>query len=156
MKNFDILGFKKAWNDIANYRDWIRTIKREETNPDSIYRRFDMGKNIFYNIYVVVTLPDSDENLPENILRMRVLESLAPINRYLDENLRFGEYLTPEFNRVYDGGAPTLSYVIMYRFTFHKFSVKWLLTRLGLIGCLIFAGFKIPWQNLFSWISNLI
>ena len=152
----DILGFKAAWNDFDNYRDWIKTIKREEADKNSTYNKFNMGKNYFHNIYVILTLPPENKDLPDEILQMRVTESLIPVNRYLDETLKFAEYLTPEFSRVFNNDEPTLSYLAVYRFTFHKLSLSWALWRLSLIGGLTLAAFKIPWQTMGQWISSLI
>jgi hypothetical protein len=152
----DFLGFRKVWNDIDNYIDWIKTVKREEKNPQSMYRKFNMDKNIFYNIYVIYTLGEEERSLPEAIQRLRVTESISPLNRYLDEKLRFAEYLTPEFSRVYDGGEPTMHFLIVYRFTFRKLSLKWFLWRVALIGGITWLGFKANWPDLIEWISNLI
>lgn len=152
----DFLGIKAAWNDFDNYRDWIRTIKREEADKKSLYNRFNMGKNYFHNIYVIVTLPGENQQLPEEIQRLRVTESIVPLNRYLDETLKFAEYLTPEFSRIAKDGELTLSYLIVYRFTFRKLSLSWVLWRLGLTAGLSVAAFKIPWETVTQWISNLI
>jgi hypothetical protein len=43
-----------------------------------------------------------DNPLPENVKRVKVLESLNPLNRYLDEDLGFAECLTCEFNQFED------------------------------------------------------
>ena len=88
--------------DITNYRAWIKTIKQEKENPNSLWHRFNMKHNDFYVIYFPMSLPEEDRALPDNIKRMRVVESLAPVHRYLDEDLEFAEYIVPEFNQFYD------------------------------------------------------
>lgn len=154
---FDFLGLRSAWLDIANYREWIRTIKREKNNPQSLFNKYDLSHNMTYMLYLVLTLPEEDKLIPDNIKRLRVIDSLRPVNRYLDEELRFAEYLVPEFNQVMDeDGEPTLSYVIAYRFAFKTIGLGWILKRLLLLGVLTFVGFKIPWQQLTEWISTLI
>lgn len=152
----NMLGIKRVWSDIKNYREWIKTIKAEEANPDSLYSKYKMDKNIFYNIYVIVTLPDEDKILPEKIQRLRLIESLAPLNRYLDSQLKFAEYLTPEFSRVYDNDEPTLNYLVVYRFTFQKLSLKWILSRLIFAGIITWSAFNIPFEKIIQWISSLI
>ena len=152
----DFLGIKAAWNDFDNYRDWKRTIRAEEANSESTFNNFNMGRNYFFNVYVVVTLPGEDAVLPEEVQKMRVYETIRPINNYLDNQLKFAEYLTPEFSRVIQDGQPTLSFLVVYKFTFHKLSIKWILWRLGGLAALTTAGFQVPWTNLFTWISNLI
>ena len=155
-RKFDILGFRKAWRDIANYRDWIQTIKQEEENKDSLFNRFNMGRNQFYNIYVIVSLPSEGDVLNEQLQRIRVTESLAPIHRYIDEQLGFAGSITPEFNRIYQDGEPTLNYLVNYIFTFDKLSVKWGISRALILSALTYGGFQVPWTELITWISNLI
>jgi len=152
----DFLGIKGVWNDLVNYREWVHTIKQEEKNKKSIYNKFNMGRNYFYNIYSIITLPPENENLPDEIQQLRVIESLVPVNKYLDETLRFAEYLVPEFSRVYDGDEPTLNFLIVYRFAFQKLSLSWFLWRLGIIGGLLWSAFIIPWNKILEWISPLI
>ena len=58
MKNFlnpNNWGIVKIYRDFDNYRDWIRTIKREEKDPKSKYNQFKFSKNYFYNIYLTFT-----------------------------------------------------------------------------------------------------
>lgn len=151
------LGIISAWKDIQNYRDWISTINREKNDPNSLYNKFGMDHNITYMIYFILSLSPEDVYLPDKVKKLRVFDSLTPINRYLDEDLGFAEYLVPEFNLILDEDKnPTLDYVIAYRFATKTIGIKWFFKMLiGLIG-LIYIIIKIPWQNLISWILNLI
>jgi len=131
--------------DIENYRAWIRAIKKEKKDQNSLWTRFGMNHNFFYVIYFPMSLPEEDKALPDNIKRMRVVESLAPVHRYLDEDLNFAEYIVPEFNQFYDdNNQPTLNYGIVYRFAFHRLSLSWLISRLIVIGGLVWAFLKWP------------
>ena len=151
------LPFTDAWRDISNYNNWIQTIKREKRNPNSLFNKYNIDNNYFYNIYLIVTLPEEDYVLPDNIKRLRLVETLAPIHRYIDTELGFAEYIVPEFNQVYDDeNKPTLSYVVVYRFAFKKLSVKYIISRIFYLIIFYFLITKIPWIKIFSWISSLI
>jgi len=131
--------------DIVNYREWIKTINKEKANPNSLWHKFGMNHNFFYVIYLPITLPQEDKVLPDNIKRMRVIESLAPVHRYIDEDLQFAEYIVPEFNQFFDDeNQPTLAYGIVYRFAFKRLSIKWVLSRSIIIGGLLWAFIKWP------------
>lgn len=140
--------------DIKNYIDWIKTINREKANKKSLWYKFNMRHNYFYTIYFPLTLPDEDKALPDNIKRLRVVESLAPVHRYIDEELQFAEYIVPEFNQFYDeDNQPTLVYGIVYRFAFKRLSIGWVIYRLLVIGGLIWAFTTYP---IIEWLKNLI
>lgn len=143
--------------DIRNYRDWIKTIKKEKENQNSLWHRFGMKHNAFYVIYFPMSLPDEDRHLPDNIKRMRVVESLAPVHRYFDEDLQFAEYIVPEFNQFYDDeNQPTLTYGIVYRFAFKRLSLGWVISRSILIGAITWALVKWPViSSLVEFITNL-
>jgi len=119
--------------DLSNYSKWISVIKEEKSNPLSKYNKFDFSNNIFYVIYTVISLKDEEKVLPEEIKKMKVLELMAPINRYLDEDLGFADYLVPEVSEFYDeNNLPTLKYGLVYKFAFKRLSLKWVLYRLAL------------------------
>lgn len=139
--------------DIQNYIDWIKTIDKEKLNPKSKWYKFNMNHNYFYTIYFVTALPDEDKVLPDNIKRLRLIELLSPVHRYLDEELQFAEYIIPEFNQFYDeNNEPTLMYGIVYRFAFKKISIKWLISRTIILAALIWALIKFP---VISFLINL-
>lgn len=145
------------FKDIKNYREWIKTIKREKANPQSLWYRFKMNHNFFYTVYFHLTLPQEDSALPDNIKKLRVVESLAPVHRYFDEDLQFAEYIVPEFNQFYDDEKkPTLAYGIVYRFAFKRLSLRWLISRLVIIGGLTWAFIKYPIiQSIIELVTNL-
>lgn len=129
--------------DIRSYRKWINAIREERANPNSKFNKFELNANYFYVLYLPITLPQEDAALPDNIKRLRVVENLAPIHQYLDNDLGFADYIVPEFNQFYDeDNNPTLTYGIVYRFAFKKLSLKWVLSRILFLAAAIFAIFK--------------
>ncbi|HPI82009.1 MAG TPA: hypothetical protein PK122_02145 [Candidatus Paceibacterota bacterium] len=129
--------------DIRSYRKWINAIREERANPNSKFNKFELNANYFYVLYLPITLPQEDAALPDNIKRLRVVENLAPIHQYLDNDLGFADYIVPEFNQFYDeDNNPTLTYGIVYRFAFKKLSLKWVLSRTLFLAAAIFAIFK--------------
>lgn len=150
-------GWVKVYRDFENFYDWVRTIKKEKANPKSKFNEWKLEHTKLYDVYVIVSLDIEDSPLPEVIKRTKVVESLNPLNRYLDEELGFAECLSCEFNQFEDDQKnPTLSYLIVYRFIWNKFSLLWLLKFLIINGILVWFIVKfniIP--LIISWISNL-
>jgi len=143
--------------DIENYIDWIKTVKKEASNPKSLFHKFNMKYNIFYILYFTITLPQEDDNLPDNIKRMRVVESLAPVHRYLDEDLQFAEYIVPEFSQFYKDDKPTLTYAVIYRFAFKRLSLGWVISRSILLAGLTWVFYKYSLINMaIEWMQALI
>ncbi len=147
-------GLTRALRDIENYRDFIRIIKREKADPNSKYTKRNLSHNYFYMIYFTMDVDETETQLPQQVMRLRLVESLAPLHRYLDEELGFAECLTPEFNQYYDdAGNPTLTYLISYRFSFNKISLWWGIKWSVLITALTILLIKLP---IVEWIQNLI
>lgn len=146
MKNFlnpNNWGLVKVYRDFDNYRDWIKTIKREEKDPNSKYNKFKFNRNYFYNVYLTVSLDEVDLQTTEIVQRLKIVEMLNPVHRYLDDELGFAECLTPEFNQfVDDKGNKTLTYLIMYRFAFNKFSLSWLFRWIIFVSILVYLFTK--------------
>lgn len=133
-------GIVKVYRDFENYADWIKTIKREQKNPNSKFNQWKLNRNYFYNVYTTVSLDDVDMQTTEIVQRLKIIEMLNPVHRYLDEELGFAECLTPEFNQfIDDKGNKTLTYLVVYRFSFNKFSINWLLRWMFIIGALWFV-----------------
>ena len=156
-KNSFRLPIVDAWKDFKNYLEWIKIIKNERDDPNSLYNKYDIKHNFFYNIYLGITLPQEDSVLPSKIKRMRVVESLAAVHRYIDVDLGFAEYIVPEFNQVVDDeGNETLTYVIVYRFAFKKLSLMFIIKRLLILGGVYLLATKLPWEKIYTWISSLM
>jgi hypothetical protein len=150
-KKLPIIGVIR---DISNYRSWIKTIQAEAYDPHSKFNKFGLDFNFFYVLYVPVSLPQEDVVLPENIKRLRLMEILAPLHQYLDNDLGFAGSIVPEFNQFYDDeGNPTLVYGVIYRFAFDTLSLKWVLTRAFFTTAVIFVLVKWP---ILSWLFDTI
>lgn len=127
-------GLYKSYIDIKNYYDFIQTIKKEKLNKTSKFNKWNLKTNYFYNIYFTYDLDESESNLPDNVKKLRLIESLAPLHIYLDEELGFAECLVPEISQFYnDKNEPTLTYLVMYRFAFNKLSLGWVIKWLTII-----------------------
>lgn len=150
-------GIVKVWRDIENYRDWCRVIKSEEANKFSKYNKWKLNRNRFCTLYFTHSISETEAQLPEQIQRMRMIESMAPLHRYLDEELGFAGNLVPEFNQFYDEeGEPTLTYLIAYRFAFDALSLKWIikfLLKLAVTLTIIILFFK---HGGVQWLQGLI
>lgn len=147
-------GIVKALRDLTNYADFRRIIKKERQNPDSKFNKWNLNHNYFYTIYFTMDIKDEEAQLPEEIKRMRLIESLGNLHRYLDEELGFAECLAPEFNQFIDEkGNATLTYLIAYRFTFNKLSMWWIIKWLAIFGAAI-VGFN--YITDLSFVSNVL
>jgi hypothetical protein len=150
-------GISKVIRDIQNYRDFIKVIDKEKSNKNSKYNLWKLNHNYFYTIYFTMDIEETEAQLPEKIMRMRMIESLAPLHRYLDEELGFAECLSPEFNQFYDeNGDPTLTYLIAYRFVFNKLSIRWLIKFLLKWAVLITAVSIFVKRGGIQWLQGLI
>jgi hypothetical protein len=148
-------GITKVYRDIENYRDWIRIIKREEADYQSKYSKWKLKHNFFYTIYFTMDIEENEAQLPEQIKRLRLIESLAPLHRYLDDDLGFAGCLTPEFNQFFDNdGKPTLTYLIAYRFSFNKLSLNWVIRWLFISIALLIGLMNLA--PLLAWMQTLI
>jgi len=147
-------GLFRVIRDLRNYFDFIRTIKKEKYNSKSKYNKWKLNHNAFYTIFFTIDIEESEKALPEQVMKLRMIESLAPLHRYLDEELGFAECLTPEFNQFYDEeGNPTLTYLITYRFSFNKLSFWWVVRWALIIPTIIILFTKL---NIIQWIMHLI
>ncbi|NMC58106.1 MAG: hypothetical protein GYA51_01730 [Candidatus Methanofastidiosa archaeon] len=144
--------------DLQNYAAWIKIVDREKADPHSEYNKWGMKHNFFYTVYFPIRLPEEDRVLPDSIKRLRVVETLGPVHRYIDEELQFAEYIVPEFNQFYDdNNEPTLAYGIVYRFAFKRLSLKWVISRTIIMGLLTWALIKFPIiSTVVEWLKNLI
>jgi len=151
-------GLVRVYRDFENFADWKRVIKEEQSKPLSKYNQWKLERTKLYDIYTIVSLDEADAPLPEPVRRTKVVESLNHLHRYLDDDLGFAECLNCEFNQFEDDeGKPTLSYLIVYRFRFEKFSIKWLVKFLVITGALVYVVLKFDLiSKLTVWLSSLI
>jgi hypothetical protein len=148
-------GITRAYRDVENYFDWIKTIKKEEVDYQSKYTKWKLQHNKFFTVYFMMDIDENESQLPEQIKRLRMIESLAPLHRYLDEELGFAGNITPEFNQFYDDqNRPTLTYLIAYRFCFNVLSLKWVIKSAVILTGLIVLLLNL--SPIIKWITNLI
>jgi len=159
MKWYDFLrprnwGIVKVYRDFENFNDWKRTIRKEQANINSPFNKWKLSRTKLFDVYTTLSLEDADMQLPENIQRMKLMEMLKPLHKYLDEDLGFVENLSCEFNQFEDDNHTlTQTYLVLYRFDFKKFSLKWLSGFIVKFSILLFfiLHFKI-----ITWILHLI
>jgi len=150
-------GITKVYRDIENYQDWIRVIKREKRDINSKFNKWKLNHNYFYTVYFTHDIEETESQLPERVMQLRMMEQMAPLHRYLDEELGFAECLTPSFNRFIDeDDKPTLTFLVAYRFSFNIIStglfIKW-----GIILTAIILFLQSSWlQQIISWVGTLI
>lgn len=149
-------GIYKAYVDIKNYIDFIKIIKKEKKNPKSKFNKWNLNTSYFYSLYFSYDIDETEEHLPDNIKQLRLIESLAPVNLYLDEELGFAECLNLEISQFYnDKNEPTLTYFIMYRFMFNKISFYWLLKWIVILSSVMTVS--LVWgEDLIKYLSNII
>ena len=147
-------GITRVYNDLKNYQDFIRIIKREKNDPNSKWNVWKLNNNAFYTIFFTHDIEETEAQLPQKIMRLRMIESLAPLHRYLDEELGFAECLTPEFNQFFDDeGNATLTFLITYRFSFNKLSLWWIVRWSLIVSTAIILFTKL---HIIQWIMGLI
>jgi len=147
-------GLFRVGNDIRNYADFIKTIKTEKNNQNSKWNKWKLNHNAFYTIFFTMDVEETETQLPQKIMRLRMIESLAPLHRYLDEELGFAECLTPEFNQFFDDeGNATLTFLITYRFSFNKLSLWWIVRWSLIVSTAIILFTKL---HIIQWIMGLI
>jgi len=148
-------GISRVFNDIRNYKEFRRVVLNEERDPYSKFNKWKLTHNLFGTIFATLDVDENEAQLPQKIMRMRMIESLAPLHRYLDEELGFAECLIPEFNQFFDkDNNPTLTYLISYRFAFEKLSLRWIIRWSLIMTAIIIILFS--QLNIFQWITALI
>jgi hypothetical protein len=150
-------GLVIAIQDIISYRKFISSIKIEARDPKSKYNLYKMKHNMFYTLYLTVSLEDSDDGLDFKMKRFRVFEILRPIHEYLDTDLGFAGKLAPEFSQFFDDkGRETLSYAAIYRFVFDKLSLFWVLKwGILILGTTLFFKYDLH-KYIYEWIISYL
>ena len=82
-----------------------------------------------------------------NILRTK------KCNKYLDEEVRWGEYLDMKISQFYDeDGYPTYSYAVEYKFTDYLDGIKYVLKVFGIAAavCAFIVGIIVGFYIIYS------
>lgn len=134
-------GLITVIKDILGYIKFIKVIKSERQNPSSKFNKYNMKHNMFYVIYTMRSLDESDAVLDERMKRVRLLDTLRPVHTYLDDELGFAGNLTPEFSQFFNNeNKPTLTYAAIYRYVFNKLSLFWIVKWSIIIGLILFLS----------------
>lgn len=154
-----ITYFKKtklylAYKDIKNYLIYKKLIQRDEKDPNSTYNKLKLNHNKFYTLNYIISLPDGAEQLNDEQRLAYVTEAMRPSVEYINNELRFGEYLVADIQQFYDeNNEPTLSYGIIFSFEFitltFKQIIEWLFD-LGVIFALIYF-----WHDIIQFVKSI-
>jgi hypothetical protein len=82
-----------ATREISNWF-YIRKIVRKSKN-DEVWKNYNLRTGYIGQIYTVVNLRDEDMGEEEMVQRMRVVEKIEPVGKYLD-SLGLSEIIYPE------------------------------------------------------------
>ena len=98
-------NFKQIKRDKENRKLWIKEMNLEIADPKSKFNEFHMSMSEDYNtLSCIFNLPDDYQLVASDIEKYRKLNEYANIiNRYINNTLNWGEYLTaPNFFHIED------------------------------------------------------
>lgn len=140
MKTTDIFyverwGIVLAFRDIINFFKFKKEIREEIKNPHSKFNAFGLNRNKLGNVlYIQCDFVDSDFMGADYNNERMVMNYLKPIIMYLNDDIRWGEYLDIQISQFYDEDElPTYSYAVEFLYIFQKFSFKWLFKWISII-----------------------
>ena len=115
-----------TWREIRNYLYIRQLIKRK--NKDEEWKKFNLRGGWINQIYTIVSLRKEDMGIEETHQKMKVLQRMEPINRYI-ESLDIAEIVTPEIVNI----PNTRSWLIIYWPIFNYFKPFRFLLYIGII-----------------------
>jgi hypothetical protein len=140
----------KVIKELSLYREYIRIIKKEETDSP-IWARRNLRRDYLNRIYTVVNLPPQvllSVDLPRDARPSFVISELKPTNEYF-KSLNLEELLTMWIEPV--KGTDEESYLAVYQFLFRHLSWLWILRFLIEVSLITFIIIKWDWVlNLFN------
>lgn len=107
---------RQAFREIRNWFFIRKQIKRERKSEP--WTKYNLDYGWINQIYAVVNLRKEDMGEEEMVQRMKILQKIEPINRYLD-SLDLSEIIYPEIVRIKD----SRSWLVIYWPIFDYFSV---------------------------------
>lgn len=105
-----------AWKEILNFFYIGRIIKKNQNSEG--WKKFNLRHGYANQIFTVINLRKEDMGEEDTIKRMRVIERIEPLNRYI-ENLNLSEIVRVEINKIED----SRSYLIIYWPLWNHFSI---------------------------------
>jgi hypothetical protein len=135
-----------AGREISNWF-YIRKIIRNSKNEEH-WKKFNLRAGYIGQIYTVVNLREEDMGEEENVQRMRVVEKIEPIGKYLD-SLGLSEVIYPEIVDI----PNTRSWLIVFWPLQQYFSIWRLFFWIIGLGFLIHITAKLELlQKIIAWI----
>lgn len=144
----------QAIRAIRQFHLFKKEIGEEMTNKDSTFNKLNLQRNSIGNV-IYVQLNYDDEKFMSagyNVQEM-VGKDLDKINAYLDNEIRWGEYLDMRIAQFYnEDGTPTYSYAVEYKFTDYLDGIKYLLQVLGIAiaVCAFIAGIIVGFHVIYT------
>ena len=121
-----------TWRELRNYLFIRKLIKQKQ--EDESWKKFNLRGGWVNQIYTIVSLRKEDMGEDEVHQKMKVLQRMEPINRYI-ESLDISEIVRPEIVKI----PSTRSWLIIYWPIWQYFRPFRLLFYIGIvIGLLIY------------------
>jgi len=124
----------EGWREVSNWF-FIRRVIRKNKDTE-LWKKFDLRTGYVNQIYTVISLRKEDMGEEEMVQRMKVMEKIEPMNRYL-ESLNLSEVIYPEIVKLPD----SQSWLIVYWHLRNYFSF-WRLVLQILGGVGVYLGLK--------------
>ena len=149
------MKFLNAIRAIRQFHLFKKEITEEMENKNSTFNKLNLQRNNLGNVIYVQLNYDDEKFMSSgyNVQEM-VGKDLDKINKYLDEEVRWGEYLDMKISQFYDeDGYPTYSYAVEYKFTDYLDGIKYILKVLGIAAAVcacivgIIVGFHIIYAS---------
>jgi hypothetical protein len=125
MKKFNLVV-----REFRNYLYLRKVLKRESenTDPNSLWKKFNLRKNWYGRVYTVISLRDQDMGEEEIVRNWRAMEMMRPINEYLT-SLDLQEIIFPSIEHI----PETRSYLVVYSPLFKMLTARWVFYRIFLL-----------------------
>lgn len=105
-----------AFREVINWFAIRKQIKSERKSEP--WKKYGLDYGWVNQIYTIISLRKEDMGEEEMVQRMKVLQKIEPINKYLD-SLNLSELVYPEINKI----PESRSWLIVYWPIFEHFSV---------------------------------
>ena len=148
------MKFLNAIRAIRQFHLFKKEITEEMENKNSTFNKLNLQRNDLGNVIYVQLNYDDEKFMSSgyNVQEM-VGRDLYKINKYLDEEVRWGEYLDMKISQFYDeDGYPTYSYAVEYKFTDYLDGIKSVLKVFGIAAavCAFIVGIIVGFYIIYS------
>lgn len=125
------------WLDIINFFRFIKEIKEEEKDSESIFNKLKFKTNKFRNVvYRQYNFSDNEFMWADYDVQKMVVNKYKEFAKYFYETIMWGEYIiTDIMNFSTAEGEPTMTYVYMFKYSPKLFTFKGLFKWMGIILC---------------------